>query len=166
MIRMGSINVKGCLNRRVFCEPFPMFASITIHHNPSQFIAIPIHHNPSQSIAIHRNPSQRQARWYQVLYQVGYQDGHHKIGIRFELTQAQMLESQSDRRVPILAARRLSECAREVLVMCCRLTEDRDDGIREAECEGGEGCRLAAGRLQGGQSVRQEACAPHRVGRR
>ena len=44
--------------------------------------------------------------------------------------------------------------------MCCRPTEDRDDGIREAECEGGEGCRLAAGRLQGGQSVRQEACAP------
>jgi hypothetical protein len=80
--------------------------SITIHHNSSQS---PIHHNPSQSIAIHvRNPSQRQARWYQVLYQVGYQDGHHKIGIRFELTQAQMLESQSDRRVPILAARRLS----------------------------------------------------------
>ena len=38
--------------------------------------------------------------------------------------------------------------------MCCRPTEDRDDGIREAECEGGEGCRLAAGRLQGGQSVR------------
>jgi hypothetical protein len=39
--------------------------------------------------------------------------------------------------------------------MCCRPTEDRDDGIREAECEGGEGCRL-----QGGLSVRQEACAP------
>jgi len=34
--------------------------------------------------------------------------------------------------------------------MCCRPTEDRDDGIREAECEGGKGCRLAAGRLQGG----------------
>lgn len=47
--------------------------------------------------------------------------------------------------------------------MCCRPTEDRDDGIREAECEGGEGCRLAAGRLQGGQSVRQEACAPGSV---
>jgi len=76
--------------------------SITIHHNSSQTITI--HHNPSQSIAILRNPSQRQARWYQVLYQVGYQDGHHsyhRIGIRFELTQAQMLESQSDRRVPI-----------------------------------------------------------------
>ena len=40
--------------------------------------------------------------------------------------------------------------------MCCRPTEDRDDGIREAECEGGEGCRLAAGRLQGGLSVRQQ----------
>ena len=57
--------------------------------------------------------------------------------------------------------------------MRCRPTQDRDDGIREAECEGGEGCRLAAGRLQGGQSVRQEACrlliaslVAHQVGRR
>jgi hypothetical protein len=44
--------VKGCLNRRVFCEPFPMFA---IHHNPSQ--SITIHRNP-QSITIHHNPLQ------------------------------------------------------------------------------------------------------------
>ena len=43
------------------------------------------------------------------MYQVGYQDGHHRIGIRFELTQAQMLESQSDRRVPI--GNKALECA-------------------------------------------------------
>ena len=49
VIRMGSIIEKGCLNRRVFCEPFP----IAIHHNPSQ--SITIHHNPSQSIAILRS---------------------------------------------------------------------------------------------------------------
>jgi hypothetical protein len=82
--------------------------SITIHHNSSQS---PIHHNPSQSIAIHvRNPSQRQARWYQVLYQVGYQDGHHRIGIRFELTQAQMVKCSNRNRIGayLLATRRLS----------------------------------------------------------
>ena len=45
--------MKGCLNRRVFCKPFPMFA---FHHNPSQ--SITIHRKPSQSITIHRNPSQ------------------------------------------------------------------------------------------------------------
>jgi len=61
----------------------------------------------------------------------------------------------------LLAARRLSVRSGGFGdVLQGRPTEDRDDGIREAECEGGEGCRLAAGRLQGGLSVRQEACAP------
>ena len=144
--------------------------SITIHHKyPSQFITIHRnpHHNPSQYIAIHRNPSQRQARWYQVQYQVGYQvgyqDGHHRIGIRFELTHKHKCSNRNRIGAYLLAARRLSVRSGEVLAMCCRPTEDRDDGIREAECEGGEGCRLAAGRLQGGQSVRQEACAPGSV---
>ena len=40
--------MKGCLNQRVFCEPFP----IAIHHNPSQTQSITIHRNPSQSITI------------------------------------------------------------------------------------------------------------------
>jgi hypothetical protein len=61
----------------------------------------------------------------------------------------------------LLAARRLSVRSGGFGdVLQGKPTEDRDDGIREAECEGGEGCRLAAGRLQGGLSVRQEACAP------
>ena len=74
--------MKGCLNRRVFCEPFHRAIYL---HNPSQ--SITILHNPSQSFAIFRSTfAQRQARRYryQVQYQVGYQDGHHRIGIRFE----------------------------------------------------------------------------------
>jgi hypothetical protein len=49
---MGSINVKGCLNRRELSEPF----LIAIRRNPLQSIAIhPIHHNPSQSFEILRS---------------------------------------------------------------------------------------------------------------
>jgi len=52
VIRMGSINVKGCLNRRELSEPF----LIAIRRNPLQSIAIhPIHHNPSQSFEILRS---------------------------------------------------------------------------------------------------------------
>ena len=81
VIRMESINVKGCLIRREFSEPIQPFQcnpsqSIAIRRNPSnpsQSIQYIIVIHPSQSIAIHpsqstrnpsqstRNPSQRQA---------------------------------------------------------------------------------------------------------
>jgi hypothetical protein len=89
--RMGSINVKGCLNRRVFCEPFhrnpstqsiaraiPSQSIYTIHRNPSQ--SFTIHRNPSQSFAV---PSQRQARRYR--YQIGIRFSI-KLGIRMGIT--------------------------------------------------------------------------------
>ena len=71
VIRMESINVKGCLIRREFSEPIQPFQcnpsqSIAIRRNPSnpsQSIQYIIVIHPSQSIAIHpsqstRNPSQ------------------------------------------------------------------------------------------------------------
>ena len=67
VIRIGSIKVKGCSNRRQFNEPFQSIPSqsIAIHCNPSiaihaiHAIHIAIHRNPSQSIAIHRCATQR-----------------------------------------------------------------------------------------------------------
>jgi hypothetical protein len=112
VIRMGSIIEKGCLNRRVFCEPFP----IAIHHNPSQ--SITIHRNPSQSIAIHRNPSQSFAAAGSLVsglvlgWVSGWasQDWHH----RFELSHKHKCSNRNRIGAYLLAARRLSVRSRGV----------------------------------------------------
>lgn len=64
-----------------------------------------------------------------------------------------MLESESDRGAYLIGrpnwqhgAKAALECALE-RGWRCAADRHRIDGIREAECEGGEGCR---GRLQGG----------------
>ena len=150
---MGSISVKGCLNWRMYCEPF--------HRNPSQSIAIhitihhnyiTIHHNTSQSIAIFRSTFAAAGSPVSGLVsQVGYQDGHHRIVIIFERSQSRSTNARigiGSRRVPNWqhGAKAALECALE-RGWRCAADRHRIDGIREAECEGGEGCR---GRLQGG----------------
>ena len=116
--------MKGCLNRRMYCEPFHRNPSqsigIAIHHNPSQlhYNYITIHHNPSQSIAIFRSTFAAAGSPVSGLVsQVGYQDGHHRIVIRFERSHEHKCSNRNRglRRVPNWqhGAKAALECALE-----------------------------------------------------
>ncbi len=111
--------MKGCLNWRMYCEPF--------HRNPSQSIAIhitihhnyiTIHHNTSQSIAIFCSTFAAAGSPVSGLVsQVGYQDGHHRIVIIFERSHEHKCSNRNrgSRRVPNWqhGAKAALECALE-----------------------------------------------------